>query len=159
MYIVNPLQETAKVNLFSTHPPTALRVQVLRAMGGRAGLSDYAAAFAAVQGGKAGALGDMTAGATDSLPARAPSAEPEPRQEGIERAREAANFVGRAGQFLFIPCTCGLNIKVPPGYRDAEVPCPRCGTRHPVPQATPAAAPTPTPAGPLSYTRQGTGWE
>lgn len=172
LYIVNPLQESASVNLFATHPPTALRVRVLRAMGGMAGLSDYEAAYKNATEGKGGALGRLTLGETDSLPARPASAEPAESEQGrpeapedaIARVREVKDLLGRIGGFVAIPCTCGVNIKLPPNFKGDSVACPRCGARHEVPRAAPATAPAaaaPTTAeGDMIYGRRRPGeWE
>lgn len=171
LFIVNPLRSFPEINLLSTHPPTETRVKILRAMGGRAGLSDYETAFQTVQGGKGEALGSLTLGQADSLAARAANSEPEPAEDAVGRRRETANLLGRLGQYLDIPCACGLSIKVPPGYRAAAIACPRCGASHAIPKAQPNPRPAPaapeTPAAPASRKapamlyarRQGGRWE
>ena len=167
MYIVNPLHGFLDIDMFSTHPPTLSRIQVLRSMAGRAGLSDYEAAFKKVQGEKDGSLGRLTLGQTDSLAAREADPEPEPREEMVARAVDAANLTGRINQFLYIPCACGVNIKVPPNFPGDSVACPRCGTLHELPQAKVQAA---EPEGgapaeekaaapPLRFERKQAGWE
>lgn len=66
----------------------------------------------------------------------------------MERARDAVDILHRLAGALFIPCACGVTIKVPRKFDSSQVTCPRCGTPHPVPVASaataaPGAAPTP----------------
>jgi len=158
MYIVNPLQrKRAAVSLFSTHPPTSERVRVLRSMAGGAAYTDYEQAFSEATGDKL--IGAATLGESRPVAIRQPSAEPEPDRLG--RARQAGDILHRLAGFLFLPCTCGLSIKVPPTYKDSTLNCPRCGRPHVIPAAS-AARPTPearAKAEPLVYHRQAQGWE
>jgi heat shock protein HtpX len=117
-----------------------MRIQILRAMAGRAGYLDYESAYKKVRGEKEACLGARTLGEGDSVQARAAAPEPEPKQAAIDRARDVAGLLGRMGQYLEIPCACGLTIKVPPEFKPSEVVCPRCGTRHEVPSAKPVEA-------------------
>ena len=48
LYIVNPV--ASLMGVFSTHPPTYMRVKILRSMGGRAGYVDYEAALRKIEG-------------------------------------------------------------------------------------------------------------
>lgn len=182
MYIVNPLQAASlSAGLFSTHPPTKQRVEVLRAMAGKAGFADYEAAFGRALGEKNHCLDRRTVDSEGSLAARAPSqdpqtAEPEgrldarwfnpdndPAQDAVARSREVTNLLGRIGDLLALPCACGLTIKVPPGFPGQTVTCPRCGAVHEVPRAeTVAPAEKTTPGLPpptLRYERKQAGWE
>lgn len=57
LFIENPLRRAKKANLWSTHPPIADRIRILRAMGGGAGgYQGYQAALSQVSGDKAGRL-------------------------------------------------------------------------------------------------------
>jgi len=176
LYIVNPLDGRGVSGLFSTHPPIAERIRVLREMGGLAGYADYDAAYRRVNG--SACLDAATIGTEGSLPARAPTPEPAAAEEGIARAREVARAMGGLAGLLTITCPCGVGIGVPPGLNRDSVVCPRCGRENPVPTAasapsTPASAPGEAPYGPgsppsqaeadpaapLRYRRTGTGWE
>jgi heat shock protein HtpX len=136
MYIINPLQAASKAaGLFSTHPPTAKRVQILRAMGGNAGWVDYEQAFRKVTGGKGSGLDERTLASESSIAARAPSKEADAKKDAAARGREVADLLDRMVGFLLITCPCGVRIKVPPDLQRQTVPCTRCGRKHKVPEA------------------------
>ena len=135
LYIVNPLQAASAVSTFSTHPPLVKRVEILRSMGGRAGLADYEAAYLKTIGGDRGCIGQRTLVADESVEARAPTPEPDKRKEGIARAREVGDLLGRLGNYLLMPCVCGVRIKVPSNFKREAVKCPKCGREHGVPKA------------------------
>jgi heat shock protein HtpX len=169
LYIVNPLQAHGAAGLFSTHPPTEKRVQILRAMAGGASYLDYEAAYKKVEGGAERLIGVKTlAQAERRVPLREPSAEPESKQQVAERAKDVTNLIDRLGGYLALACACGVGIKVPPDFRREAVPCPRCGRINQVPAARPAAegrsAPlsreASLPEPPLVYRRRvQKGWE
>jgi heat shock protein HtpX len=139
MYIVNPLQAVGRSGLFSTHPPTAKRIDILRSMGGNAGWMDYEAAYNKVTG-KSGCLDAATLGSEGSIAARGATPAPELRQDSVAGAREVGDFLDRMADFLFIACVCGVRIKVPEDLDRSKVPCPRCGREHDVPRAEAVAA-------------------
>jgi len=128
MYVVNPLEASGASGLFSTHPPTADRVRILRSMAG-AGLAEYEKAYSNAQGGRL--LGSATLSQAAEVLARPPSGEPE--KEPLQKAREAVDLLHRTSGFLFVPCACGVKIKVPPSFAGEMVRCPRCGAEHEVP--------------------------
>jgi heat shock protein HtpX len=130
MYVVNPLEAAGPSGLFSTHPPTADRVRILRSMAG-AGLAAYEKAYSRVQG--AGLLGSATLSQAAEVQPRPPSAEAE--KEPLQKARETVDLLHQANGFLFVPCACGLKIKAPPGFAGATIRCPRCGAENAVPPA------------------------
>jgi heat shock protein HtpX len=133
MYIINPLQASAKaVGLFSTHPPAAKRIKILRAMGGNAGWIDYERAFKEVTGGKSSGLDRKTLASEQSIAARAPSAAPDAKKSAAERGREVADLIDRMVSYIIIGCPCGVRIKVPPQYKRPSVQCTRCGRDHAV---------------------------
>jgi heat shock protein HtpX len=162
MYIINPLQAASSaVGLFSTHPPAARRIAILRAMGGNAGWVDYEKAFRSVTGGERSGIDQQTLKSEKSVAARAPTAAPDAKKSAADRGREVADLIDRMVDFLIIGCPCGVRIKVPPAFKPDSVNCTRCGRQHPLPRAEQQekpAAPEAAP-GPLRYTRRGQGWE
>ena len=169
LYIVNPLQLMGTSSLLSTHPPTQDRVKILRGMGGRAGYVDYEAALRKIEG-RERRLAALTSVARSeaSIAARGPSAEPDAQQTAVGRAREVGDLLDRLALFIFVPCACGMRIKLPPDYRGDSVLCPRCSRQLIVPAAVPipieGAAVSATPAASsggsgLRYDRTGDGWD
>ncbi len=163
MYIVNPLQAaSSSVGLFSTHPPTAKRVAILRSMGGQAGWVDYERAYKQVTGSGRDCLDRQTLASEQSVPARTPSAEPETQQGAIERAGQVTDLIDRLAEFLFLGCACGVRIRVPPDLERDAIDCPRCGRRHELTRARGGGGGEQQPAGasePLRYRRRKAGWE
>lgn len=184
MFIINPLQaERSLVRLFSTHPPTAERIRILRSMSG-AGFQAYEEAYRAAR--KSGrCIGAQTLAAeSDAVmirPASVQTAEDTPlsRGEAVERVLD------HALPFVVLTCGCGTKLKLPPGWKRPTAECPRCGRQHEVPKAqtaqvlgvaaalgvataasraaeaaTPAESPARSAANrPARYTRRGRGWE
>jgi len=132
MYVVNPLEAAGPSGLFSTHPPTANRVRILRSMAG-AGLASYEKAYSSVQG--QGLLGSATLSQAAEVQPRPPSAEAE--KDPLQKARAAVDLLHRTNGFVFVPCACGVKIKLPPSFAGGTVRCPRCGAEHPVPPSAP----------------------
>ena len=137
MYIINPLKGGEGANPFSTHPPTAARVRILRAMAGGAGLGDYESAFRKTTG--QGVLGAHTLAQADGSNLRTPAAE-SPADTELGRAREAVDVLHRSGGYLFLACACGLKMKIPPSHKGDTINCPRCGRTQTIPVAAVAAA-------------------
>ncbi len=157
MYIINPLQAVDSWQLFSTHPPTDKRIDILRSMGGNAGWRDYEAAYQQVVGGKA-CLDTRTRFSEESVSARAPHVEPEARTDTVERAREVVDLLDRMAGFVAIACPCGVHIKAPPRLQTPAIRCTRCGREHAIPRAE-SREESAEPAGSLQYRRKSEGWE
>lgn len=163
MYIVNPLAKErdgtlAASSATATHPPIAERVRILRAMGNGASFGDYDRSYREVTG-KGGvmppsALQDPHAGAglrvqgpnwrqgaepaTAASPDRIASTVLESAAAATAadpraRARAVDDFLYDRDGYARIECPCGTVLKIPPGLTAAQVTCPRCGRRHPVP--------------------------
>ena len=143
MYIVNPLQQMKAVSasLFSTHPSTDERIQILRSMAGGSGLLSYNRAFQKITG-KAASIVPVSALSQPDTPVTAPlvsvEAQPEAGPDMAEakpesRAamhRETTNALWKAQNYRFIPCECGAVLKVPPYYRGHQAKCLRCKRVH-----------------------------
>lgn len=142
MYIVNPLQRRQASGFFATHPPIARRVQILRAIGGSVSYARYQTAWNRVEGKQAGKLPKSALDSGSGLPARAPSemaagAAAIPVLKGM---RQAGDVMRDLNKFLFLPCACGLRVKLPPEFKKESVDCPRCKRKLEVPVAQLAAA-------------------
>ncbi len=136
MFTVSPLKGSTVHGIFSTHPPTEKRVQVLRAMGG-ASYAEYEKAFGRTVGEHI--IGARTLSEDAAAPVREPSAEPE-RSE-LEKTRQVVDVLHRLEGMLAVTCACGLKTRVPPGYaKEEEINCPRCGRLIPLGPAIMAAA-------------------
>lgn len=154
---VNPAAGGSGESLFSTHPPTDVRVKILRAMGGGAGYADYEAAYRRVRGARERLLGERLIGRGEAVPARTAAAVESPAEDPVARARDVADLRGRLANLVPIACGCGLRIRIPEGFDENRVRCPRCGTEHAVPAVDRADAGSST--APLRYRRRGSGWE
>jgi heat shock protein HtpX len=156
LYIINPMEALAAMGLFSTHPPVAKRVEILRSMGGGAGFAAYDDAFRKVQGKSV--IGKRSLAGDTPVDVRPPDVRPDTRDQKIERAKQAADLVGRLAHMVAMTCACGVSIRIPEGLNRASIPCPRCGADNRVPAAS--APPTSSSgAVPLRFQRQGTGWQ
>lgn len=164
MYIVNPLQKLNAVGLFSTHPPIGKRVQILRSMAG-AGYADYANAYKRITGSDEETVGRAAReDEQKTVPLR--QATPEPEQTPVDKAREVHDLLAGLSGLIFVPCACGVNIKLPPNFGRESVKCPRCGRANSVHKAVekeegsdPFASPGSRAKPVMRYERQGRGWE
>lgn len=138
MFTVNPLALRGAASLFSTHPPTEERIRVLRTMGG-ASLAAYESAYAKVLGRGARILSTPATETAPEQPLRPPS-DTSP-VDAIHQWRAAKDLLSVAAGYAVLSCPCGLRIKLPPGFDQPQVKCPRCHRVHDV-----AALPSTNPA-------------
>lgn len=158
LYIVNPLQAASAAGLFSTHPPTTKRIQILRSMAGGAGLMEYEKAYRKVMGGTETCLGGRTLRAQEDVPVRMPTAEEVKKDQ--ETIHEVTDLLDTLASFLLISCACGVRIKIPPTFGEDSIGCPRCGRNHPVPRARAEVRDGTVAADSnLHYKRRLPGWE
>lgn len=161
MYIVHPLDtEIIYKNrysifgdLFSTHPPTEKRIEVLQKMVG-ADFNAYNQAFRKVgrktimkkeelygvkplaikkphEGKQSKADGSLVSeavviAAVGTL-ADTIQKEKEEKKEILERKRDAVDTVWKANNYIFKQCDCGTKLKFPQEYKGQEFACPHCG--------------------------------
>jgi heat shock protein HtpX len=139
MYIVNPLAVSGEglADLTSTHPPTSQRIKILRGMAGEAGLAGYDAAFRKVTGRPVGVVPFSALQAAAPV-TTAPRGKPQLATR-LERVRVTTDALWRLNGYLFVACSCGTVLKVPPAYAGREIPCPHCGAVHACPAAAPSA--------------------
>ncbi len=141
MYIVNPLKLSKRqvVNAFSTHPPVEERIKILRSMMKGANYKQYADAFSKVKGNAslmpASALAD-----SEPIPLRPPSSPAEDTRSSKQKARELGDLMRVLNDYMFIPCACGLMIKIPPDFNRPTLACPRCRRPHDLRSARPEPA-------------------
>jgi heat shock protein HtpX len=122
MYIVSPLAADDGAGLggwLSTHPPLRKRVAILRGMTGDASLLNYERAF------------EQEFRQPLVAPAALQGLQPVEVRARVENDglnwREANGILHRAAGLAVLTCTCGLTIKLPPGFTEPSVACPRCG--------------------------------
>jgi len=180
LFIVDP-QETGpdgarKSALFSagsTHPPVHERIQILRKLSG-AGFRDYQSVFMKVKK-EAELIPDRMLRDKSAVPLRAPSSDASPVGAGpekmaakMDKLRDIGNILMATGGFLFLPCECGLRMKVPQTLGKTSVPCPRCGRILILPSVTAGVVhlgseakkkDDPTDEPPSVYERKSDGWE
>ncbi|HVM61549.1 MAG TPA: M48 family metallopeptidase [Verrucomicrobiae bacterium] len=132
MFIVNPLTAASGEadSVFSSHPPTADRVRILRAMTG-ASFADYEAAWRRAKGGSL--IGSQTLKSATAQTIRAPS-----NDGPIQSRRETHDVVRRYHGYMRLHCNCGLDISVPEGYEQDTIRCIRCGSVLTILAAAPA---------------------
>lgn len=156
MYIINPLQARSFTSLFSTHPPTEKRIQILRSMSG-AGFLDYENAYKQVHGQSSHCLGQRTLKESESIEKREVTPEKPTKDSAVQRAEFVNDLLTNFGGYAMIPCACGIRFKIPPEFHKTMIPCPSCGKQHSNPHKQGNEPPDPNT--PLRYQRKGEGWE
>ncbi len=139
MFIINPLAAAGeeKTSLFSTHPAAGDRIRVLRSMANGSSFAAYEEAFRAAHGNEH-LIGARTLRLSSEQGIRNPSGE---QATGTtDQWRAAQDLLHKVNQYAAIACTCGLKMKLPPGFDQKQIVCPRCGATHDVPVAGLAAA-------------------
>ncbi|MBN1161240.1 MAG: M48 family metallopeptidase [Dehalococcoidales bacterium] len=140
MYTVNPLnKEGMKVSdLTSTHPPISERIRILRAMAGGASFADYNDAYRKVHSGKPGIISKNTATvvgavgireASLSAPGELALASGKSAGRTTPGTHDVSDLTLRLDKWRTVDCECGARWKVPPGFRDDNILCTRCGRR------------------------------
>jgi heat shock protein HtpX len=157
MYIVNPLQKMSAISagLFSTHPPIAQRISILRALAVGASLNTYDTSYKKILGTQSSIIPKSTlsqnlqqesqiASTGRAAPGKLESAVVSPDlsllsalvtpQEDItskkDRVRESTDTFWKARNYQFISCPCGVTLKVPPALKRSSVTCLRCRRSH-----------------------------
>jgi heat shock protein HtpX len=183
MFIINPLKKQKKsvAGLFSTHPPVKERIRILRSMSRGVNFVDYQSAYQQVTGSDImppSALKD-----SQNRPIQKPESEVIVPESAASKRRELGDLMRVANGFVFLTCLCGLRMKLPSGFKESAVECPRCHRSVKTPLAEIGALSGVAAAGRLStigkskkkpgvtaadsqkkqemisYKRRGTGWE
>lgn len=134
MFIIKPIMKAKEDGSggsdgawFSTHPPTPERVEILRSMGGGAGLANYDKAYQSIKG--SGVIGARSLRSAEELELRGVA----PTENSVnvkQQTRAATDILHKLNDFLFVPCSCGVKLKLPPNFKKESFPCPRCGKIH-----------------------------
>jgi heat shock protein HtpX len=128
MYISNPFYKRgiSASDLFSTHPPLASRIRILRAMSG-AGYADYEKAYEQVV--KSGKVMGAAALAGQTVSLRPPTEGTKDGEfvERVNRTRETSDLMWKMNNYKTIECeNCGTRLRLPPGFTSPAVRCPHC---------------------------------
>jgi heat shock protein HtpX len=132
MYIINPLKKKGMQisNLSSTHPPISERINILRSMTQGVNFANYQAAFNQIKGRQSSII--PQSGLTDAtkIGIRNTELSQTSFETNKQVKREVGDLMMKLNNFLFINCTCGMKLKVPPDYKNNSVTCPKCGRIH-----------------------------
>ncbi|MFH0907296.1 MAG: M48 family metalloprotease [bacterium] len=132
MYIVSPLAaQSLTSNMLSTHPPIGDRIRVLRGIANNSSLAAYEESFRRLHDHH-GVIGTPNLAASIDAPIRAASA-PLPETDPARRWRAAQGILQQLDQLIVVSCACGLKIKLPPGFNQPTLTCPKCGATHALP--------------------------
>jgi hypothetical protein len=112
-------------SIFSTHPPVDKRIKILHSMGS-ASLSDYNNAYRQITGENI--LSEENLPRAEELALRGIS--DKDRFDEKKQTREANDILMKSHRYTFFSCPCGLKFKLPPGYQNPSIRCPRCGKIH-----------------------------
>jgi heat shock protein HtpX len=135
MYIVNPFKKRGQMklsDLTSTHPPISERIRILRNLTHGASYKDYMDAYRSVTHSKA-ALIPSSALTKEQVELRQAQEKAQQQQRTSNQVRQIGDIMRKVNQFVFIPCTCGLTMKIPPNYSSSNITCPRCHKIHEIP--------------------------
>lgn len=132
MYTVNPLKPKGRpmADLTSTHPPISERIRILRSMAGGANFRNYQEAYSSVKKTRTTIIPGSGMADSTEMGLRAGLTEQETGFDRRQYERDLGDIMKTVDQYRFIRCSCGLRIKVPPGYPLQQVQCPKCGTTH-----------------------------
>jgi heat shock protein HtpX len=147
MFIINPmaLENSSSLISTSTHPPTSSRISILRQLqhGGKVSFRDYQNIFSKENKDykllPKSALADKNDVAVrQGVASDSTGVAGNAQTTGSKKAsiRDVNNLIMATSGFLFMPCTCGLKIKVPPTIGKNQIQCPRCGRYLTVPSIT-----------------------
>jgi heat shock protein HtpX len=88
-----------------------------------ASLKDYSEAFVSVT--KTRTVMPASALTKEDLALRQASAEAKSERRE-KQMRQVGDIMRKVNGFIFLPCACGLTLKIPPNYNAETVKCPRC---------------------------------
>jgi len=139
MFIINPMALTDGESLLdtSTHPPTHKRIAILRQLqnGGKVSFRDYQTVFSK-ENGRSRLIPDSALADKGDVAVRSALQTDSEPVTVSNKARKITDMIMATNGFLFIPCTCGLKMKVPPTIGKSQIECPRCGRSLTIPSVT-----------------------
>jgi heat shock protein HtpX len=117
-------------NITSTHPPITERINILRSMTHGVNFTNYQSAFNTVKGKQSSLI--PQSGLTDAskMSLRSSDLSATSLETNKQVKREVGDLMMKLNNFLFINCTCGIKLKVPPDFKDNSISCPKCGRIH-----------------------------
>jgi heat shock protein HtpX len=131
MYIVNPFKKKGQMklsDLTSTHPPISERIRILRNMTHGASYKDYSDAYSSIKNTKT--IIPAAALTKEQIELRQAQDTAAKQQKSENQFRQVGDIMRKVNQFAFIPCACGLTMKVPPNFKGNNITCPRCNKNH-----------------------------
>lgn len=134
MYIINPLKKKGMQisNLSSTHPPITERINILRSMTQGVNYTNYQAAFNQIKGRQSNIIPQSGLTDTTKMGLRSTELSQTTFETNKQVKREVGDLMMKLNNFLFINCTCGIKLKVPPDFKGSSITCPKCGRIHSV---------------------------
>jgi heat shock protein HtpX len=128
MFIVNPMHSWEGTSgLFSTHPPTAERIRILRGMTSGSSLRVYEQAYRQLY--PDGLLAPTTLKRSQEQGLRMPEEIIE-KMDPQKNLRQVKDILHKVDGYELITCTCGVKLKIPPQFKYTNVRCPKCGRQH-----------------------------
>jgi heat shock protein HtpX len=138
MFIVNPMASWEGTSgLFSTHPPTAERIRILRGMANASSLAAYENAFHKINNSVL--LTPVMLKGVKEQGVR-PATEEVEKHDPQKNLRTIKDILHKNNGYGILTCACGVKLKVPPQFIKDKIRCPRCGREHDVSAELLAAA-------------------
>jgi heat shock protein HtpX len=130
LFIVNPFKKKGRrslSDLTSTHPPISERIRILRNLSQGAAFADYSQAYENVT--KRKTIIPASALTKEDIALRQSSAEV--KSERLQKQlHQVGDIMRKVNGFVFLPCACGVTLKIPPDYKAKKIECPRCRRIH-----------------------------
>ncbi|HHU60738.1 MAG TPA: M48 family metalloprotease, partial [Natronincola sp.] len=159
MFIINPLRSTDSLLNYSTHPRTEDRIAILRGMNKGAGLVSYQDAYARVTKKSGPLIPPIAMTLASRQETELAIREKSPDIEA-DSPNKLMDYIRAQNSFIFIECSCGLKMKIPPNFKENKVTCPKCKMENYVVNFNSIdSTPDVDPEGKQVYIRKNTGWE
>lgn len=121
--------------LFSTHPDTKKRIEILLNLKG-ADYNSYNESYSFITGKKAIINSKDIASnkriSFKALPIAEETFSEEKIEKKVEKRRNTEDLMWKLADYIFIKCDCATTLKVPPSYKGELVQCPHCKIVHKV---------------------------